>query len=95
MRDAGLMAVTAQPAGQFFGQCDRSVLTSGAPDRNREVTLALARVRRDEHLEQMFVTLQELGGRWLIEHVATDGFVELPAEQTDFPAGTLAPFWPW
>jgi molybdopterin molybdotransferase len=27
--------------------------------------------------------------------VDTDGFVELPAEQTDFPAGTLAPFWSW
>jgi molybdopterin molybdotransferase len=27
--------------------------------------------------------------------VDTDGFVELPAEQTEFPAGTLAPFWPW
>ena len=27
--------------------------------------------------------------------VGTNGFVELPAEQTDFPAGTLAPFRPW
>ena len=27
--------------------------------------------------------------------VGTDGFVELPAEPTDFPAGTLAPFWAW
>lgn len=27
--------------------------------------------------------------------VGTDGFVELPAEQTEFPAGTLAPFRPW
>lgn len=27
--------------------------------------------------------------------VDTDGFVELPAEQTDFPAGTLAPFRSW
>lgn len=27
--------------------------------------------------------------------VDTDGFLELPAEQTDFPAGTLAPFWRW
>lgn len=27
--------------------------------------------------------------------VDTDGFVELPADQTEFPAGTLAPFWPW
>ena len=27
--------------------------------------------------------------------VGTDGFVELAAEQTDFPAGTLAPFWSW
>jgi len=27
--------------------------------------------------------------------VGTDGFVELPAGQTDFPAGTLAPFWSW
>jgi molybdopterin molybdotransferase len=27
--------------------------------------------------------------------VATDGFVELPAGPADFPAGTLAPFYPW
>lgn len=27
--------------------------------------------------------------------VGTDGFVELPAEPTEFPAGTLAPFFPW
>ena len=27
--------------------------------------------------------------------LGTDGFVELPAEQTDFPAGTLAPFRGW
>lgn len=27
--------------------------------------------------------------------VGTDGFVELPAEQTDFPAGTVAQFWSW
>src|SRR6185436_20173602 len=27
--------------------------------------------------------------------VGTDGFVELPAEPTEFPAGTLAPFRPW
>jgi molybdopterin molybdotransferase len=27
--------------------------------------------------------------------VGTDGFVELPAEPTEFPAGTLAPFHPW
>lgn len=25
----------------------------------------------------------------------TDGFVELPAETTEFPAGTPVPFWPW
>ena len=25
----------------------------------------------------------------------SDGFVELPAGETEFPAGTLAPFWPW
>jgi molybdopterin molybdotransferase len=25
----------------------------------------------------------------------TDGFIELPAEITEFPAGTLAPFRPW
>lgn len=27
--------------------------------------------------------------------VGTDGFVELPADRTEFPAGTLAPFYPW
>ncbi len=27
--------------------------------------------------------------------VGTDGFVELPAEPTEFPAGTVAPFYPW
>lgn len=27
--------------------------------------------------------------------VGTDGFVELPAGQTEFPAGTLAPYWAW
>jgi molybdopterin molybdotransferase len=27
--------------------------------------------------------------------VGTDGFVELPADQEEFPAGYLAPFWPW
>jgi len=27
--------------------------------------------------------------------VSTDGFIELPAEQVEFPAGTLAPFYPW
>ena len=27
--------------------------------------------------------------------VGTDGFVELPAEPVEFPAGTLAPFYPW
>jgi molybdopterin molybdotransferase len=27
--------------------------------------------------------------------VGTDGFVELPADETDFAAGTLARFWPW
>jgi len=27
--------------------------------------------------------------------VGTDGFVELPAEIRDFPAGTAAPFWAW
>jgi molybdopterin molybdotransferase len=27
--------------------------------------------------------------------IGSDGFVELPAEPTDFPAGTLAPFRPW
>ena len=27
--------------------------------------------------------------------VGTDGFVELAADQTEFPAGTLAPFWSW
>jgi molybdopterin molybdotransferase len=27
--------------------------------------------------------------------VGTDGFVELPPEPASFPAGTLAPFWPW
>ena len=27
--------------------------------------------------------------------VGTDGFVELPAEQTEFPAGYVAPFWAW
>ena len=27
--------------------------------------------------------------------VGTDGFVALPAEQTEFPAGTLLPFFPW
>ncbi|MBS0632118.1 MAG: molybdopterin molybdotransferase MoeA [Verrucomicrobia bacterium] len=27
--------------------------------------------------------------------VGTDGFVELPAGQTEFPAGFIAPFWAW
>jgi molybdopterin molybdotransferase len=27
--------------------------------------------------------------------IGTDGFVELPAEPTDFAAGTVVPFWPW
>ncbi len=27
--------------------------------------------------------------------LGTDGFVELPAEQNEFPAGTVAPFWRW
>lgn len=27
--------------------------------------------------------------------VGTDGFVELPAEQVEFPAGQVVPFWPW
>lgn len=27
--------------------------------------------------------------------VGTDGFVELPAEQSEFPAGTVANYWPW
>lgn len=27
--------------------------------------------------------------------IGTDGFVELPRGPADFPAGTLAPFWPW
>ena len=27
--------------------------------------------------------------------VGADGFVELPAEPEQFPAGTMAPFWPW
>jgi molybdopterin molybdotransferase len=27
--------------------------------------------------------------------VGTDGFVELPADKTEFPAGTVAPFYPW
>ena len=27
--------------------------------------------------------------------VGTDGFVELPADRVEFPAGTLAVFWPW
>ena len=27
--------------------------------------------------------------------VGTDGFLELPAEPAEFPAGTVAPFWPW
>jgi molybdopterin molybdotransferase len=27
--------------------------------------------------------------------VGTDGFVELPAEPSEFPAGTIAPFRPW
>ena len=27
--------------------------------------------------------------------VGTDGFVELPADKTEFPAGTEAPFYPW
>jgi molybdopterin molybdotransferase len=27
--------------------------------------------------------------------VGTDGFVELPPEPAEFPAGTVAPFWPW
>ncbi|MBL9188036.1 MAG: molybdopterin molybdotransferase MoeA [Opitutaceae bacterium] len=27
--------------------------------------------------------------------IGSDGFVELPAEPTEFPAGTLAPFFPW
>jgi molybdopterin molybdotransferase len=27
--------------------------------------------------------------------VGTDGFVELPPGPTGFPAGTVAPFWPW
>ncbi len=27
--------------------------------------------------------------------VGTDGFVELPADRTEFPAGTIAPLWRW
>jgi molybdopterin molybdotransferase len=27
--------------------------------------------------------------------IGTDGFVELPADPSEFPAGTLAPFWSW
>ena len=27
--------------------------------------------------------------------VETDGFLELPADRAEFPAGTVAPFWPW
>lgn len=27
--------------------------------------------------------------------LGTDGFVELPAEATEFPAGTVVPFWSW
>jgi molybdopterin molybdotransferase len=27
--------------------------------------------------------------------VGTDGFVELPAEPSEFPVGTIASFWPW
>jgi molybdopterin molybdotransferase len=27
--------------------------------------------------------------------VGTDGFLELPADQTEFPAGFVAPFRPW
>jgi molybdopterin molybdotransferase len=27
--------------------------------------------------------------------IGTDGFVELPPEPDEFPAGTVAPFWPW
>jgi molybdopterin molybdotransferase len=27
--------------------------------------------------------------------IGTDGFVELPADVTEFPVGFVAPFWPW
>jgi molybdopterin molybdotransferase len=31
----------------------------------------------------------------LVGLIGTQGFVELPAEASDFPAGTVARFWPW
>ncbi len=37
-----------------------------------------------------FNTSGDLGGL-----LGTDGFVELPAEATDFPVGTVVPFWRW
>ncbi len=37
-----------------------------------------------------FNTSGDLGGL-----LQTDGFVELPADQKNFPAGTIAPFWRW
>ena len=37
-----------------------------------------------------FNTSGDLGGL-----LHTDGFLELPADQNDFPAGTLAQFWRW
>jgi molybdopterin molybdotransferase len=27
--------------------------------------------------------------------IGTDGFVELPPDPTEFPVGTVMPFWPW
>jgi molybdopterin molybdotransferase len=27
--------------------------------------------------------------------IDTDGFIELPADKTEFPAGTIVPFTPW
>src|SRR5687767_14909438 len=70
--DLGLDAALPQPPADLLRQRDAAVLAPCTADRNGDVALALPPVALGDDLQQVGVTLQELPGAGLGQHVPAD-----------------------
>src|SRR5437773_11324797 len=67
--------VLAEVRAQRFGDHDRAMVSTGAPDRDREVRLALPHVARHRDVEQGSESLHERPVVGLLVHVVADALI--------------------
>src|SRR4029453_10170964 len=71
-----LPPVLGQPSGELLRYDNAAVLAAGAAHRDRDISLAFATVALGQDLQHLRVTLEEVLGAGLLQHICADRWVK-------------------